>query len=67
MNGERSWTYYNSGTALAIGLVVASLIFGWFYSSAKKGDDAITVTGSSKKRITSDLVIWSAGVSSRSP
>ena len=65
MNGERSWTYYNSGTALAIGLVVASLIFGWFYSSAKKGDDAITVTGSAKKRITSDLVIWSAGVSSQ--
>ena len=66
MNGERSWTYYNSGTALAIGIVLASLIFGWFYSSAKKGDDAITVTGSAKKRITSDLVIWSAGVSSQS-
>ncbi len=66
MNGERSWSYYNSGTALAIGIVLASLIFGWFYSSAKKGDDAITVTGSAKKRITSDLVIWSAGVSSQS-
>jgi len=66
VNGERSWTYYNSGTALAIGIVLASLIFGWFYSSAKKGDDAITVTGSAKKRITSDLVIWSAGVSSQS-
>lgn len=65
MNGERSWTYYNSGTALAIGVVLASLIFGWFYASAKKGDDAITVTGSAKKRITSDLVIWSAGVSSQ--
>ncbi|MDI1242863.1 MAG: SIMPL domain-containing protein [bacterium] len=65
MNGERTWTYYNSGTALAIGIVLASLIFGWFYSSAKKGDDAITVTGSAKKRITSDLVIWSAGVSSQ--
>jgi uncharacterized protein len=65
VNVERSWTYYNSGTALAIGLILASLIFGWFYSSAKKGDDAITVTGSAKKRITSDLVIWSAGVSSQ--
>ena len=65
MNGDRSWTYYNSGTALAIGVVLASLIFGWFYSNAKKGDDAITVTGSAKKRITSDLVIWSAGVSSQ--
>lgn len=66
MSAERSWTYYNSGTALAIGVVLASLIFGWFYSSSKKGDDAITVTGSAKKRITSDLVVWSAGVSSQS-
>jgi len=65
VNGERSWSYYNSGTALAIGVVLASLIFGWFYSSAKKGDDAITVTGSAKKRIKTDLVIWSAGVSSQ--
>lgn len=59
------WSFYNSGTALAIGLIISSLIFGWFYASAKKGDEAITVTGSAKRRITSDLVVWSAGVSSQ--
>ena len=59
--------WYNSGLALAIGLVLSSLIFGWFYSNAKKGDEAVTVTGSARKRIKSDLVVWSAGVSYQAP
>ena len=63
MNEERNY-WLNGGVALALGLVFSALIFGWFYSTAKKGDEAITVTGSAKKRITSDLVLWSAGVSS---
>ena len=63
MNEERNY-WLNGGVALALGLVFSSLIFGWFYSTAKKGEEAITVTGSAKKRITSDLVLWSAGVSS---
>jgi len=67
MNGERVAGWYNPGVALGVGLVLAALIFGWFYSSARKGDDAITVTGSAKRRITSDLVVWSAGVSAQAP
>lgn len=66
MNGERNY-WLNAGVALAIGLVLSSIIFGWFYSKTRKGDEAITVTGSAKRRITSDLVVWSAGVSSQSP
>jgi uncharacterized protein len=67
MNGELKSGWYNPGVALGVGLVLAALIFGWFYASAKKGDDAITVTGSAKRRITSDLVVWSAGVSAQAP
>lgn len=67
MNGEKGPFWFNSGFALGTGIVLASLIFGWFYSNAKRGDEAITVTGSAKRRITSDLVVWSAGVSSQSP
>ena len=67
MNGERKTDWYNPGVALAVGLVLSALIFGWFYSTAKKGDDAITVTGSAKRRITSDLVVWSAGVTAQAP
>ncbi|HEV8591050.1 MAG TPA: SIMPL domain-containing protein [Pyrinomonadaceae bacterium] len=66
MNGEKNNYWTNAGAAIAVGLVVSSLIFGWFYSKTKKGDEAITVTGSAKKRIKSDLVVWSAGVSTQS-
>jgi len=66
MNGERNY-WFNAGVALAIGLVMSSLIFGWFYSKTRKGDEAITVTGSAKKRITSDLVVWSSGVTVEAP
>ena len=64
MNGERNY-WFNAGLALAAGLVMSSIIFGWFYSKTKKSDDAITVTGSAKKRISSDLVVWSAGVTAQ--
>lgn len=67
MNGERSNYWLNAGVALAIGLIMSSIIFGWFFAKARKGDEAITVTGSAKKRIKSDLVVWSAGVSWQSP
>ena len=67
MNGERNHFWLNGGVALALGLVMSAIIFGWFYSNAKKGDEAITVTGSAKKRIKSDLVVWNAGVSVESP
>jgi len=66
MNGEKN-NWMNAGVALAIGLVMSSIIFGWFYSRTKKSDEAIAVTGSARKRIKSDLVVWSAGVSSEAP
>jgi hypothetical protein len=67
MNGERNGYLFNIGTALAVGLIISSMILGWAYTGAKKGDEAITVTGSAKRRITSDLVVWSAGVSAQGP
>jgi len=67
MNGEKTNEYFNAGTALAVGLIISSLILGWSYRGSKKGDEAITVTGSAKRRITSDLVVWSAGVSVQAP
>ena len=66
LNGEKNNYLFNAGVALAIGLIASSLIFGWFYSRNKRSEEAITVTGSAKKRITSDLVVWSAGVSAES-
>lgn len=56
-----------AGLALAIGIVIATVIGGWFFVKGKRGDQTITVTGSAKQRITSDLVIWRAGVSYQAP
>lgn len=63
INGHKNNYLFNGGIALAIGLVLSSFIFGWFFAKSKKGDEAITVTGSAKKRIKSDLVVWSAEIS----
>ena len=62
MSDERSGTFLG-GVALAVGLVIASAIGGWAFVKGKRGDQSITVTGSARKRIKSDLVIWRAGVS----
>ena len=64
MSDERSGSgTFLAGIALAIGLVLASAIGGWSFVKGKRGDQTITVTGSARKRIKSDLVIWRAGVS----
>lgn len=63
---KRSGYLFNAGVALAIGLILSSLIFGWFFAKSKKGDESITVTGAAKKRIKSDLVVWSASISAQS-
>ena len=66
MSDERSGTFLG-GVALAVGLVIASAIGGWAFVKGKRGDQTITVTGSARKRIKSDLVIWRAGVSYQAP
>jgi len=66
MSDERSGTFLG-GVALAVGLVIASVIGGWAFVKGKRGDQTITVTGSARKRIKSDLVIWRAAVSYQAP
>lgn len=67
MNGERNNYWLNAGVALALGLIISSLIFGWFFAKSRKSDEAITVTGSARKRIKSDLVVWNAAVTYQAP
>jgi len=52
--------------ALAIGIIIATIIGGWSFVKGKRGDQTITVTGSARKRITSDLVIWKSAVTYQS-
>jgi hypothetical protein len=51
-----------SAVVLAVAVVIATMIGGWFFVKGKRGDQTITVTGSARKRIKSDLVIWKAGI-----
>ncbi|MGI9166462.1 MAG: SIMPL domain-containing protein [Pyrinomonadaceae bacterium] len=67
MTNDRLGSGLGAGVALAIGLVIASVIGGWSFVKARRGDQSITVTGSARKRIRSDLVIWRAGVSFQAP
>jgi hypothetical protein len=66
MSDERSSGFMGSAI-LAIGIVIATIIGGWFFVKGKKGDQTITVTGSAKKQITSDFVTWRAGLSYQAP
>jgi uncharacterized protein len=52
-----------AAVVLAVALVVATVIGGWFFVKGKRGDQTITVTGSARKRIKSDLVIWRSAIS----
>jgi hypothetical protein len=63
---ERSGSFM-AAVVLAIGLVVATLIGGWFFVKGKRGDQTITVTGSARKRIKSNLVIWRSAISYQAP
>ncbi len=46
MSDERFGPGFGAGIALAIGLVLASVIGGWAFVKGKRGDQTITVTGS---------------------
>ncbi|HYY56113.1 MAG TPA: SIMPL domain-containing protein [Pyrinomonadaceae bacterium] len=63
MSTERNGHIFDAGFALAVALVLSSIVGAWAYTHAKNGEQTITVTGSARKRIKSDLVIWRAGVS----
>lgn len=56
-----------AAVVVAVALVVSTVIGGWFFVKGKRGDQTITVTGSARKRITSDLVVWKSAVSYQAP
>ena len=58
---------FMGAVVLAVSLVVATTIGGWFFVKGKRGDQVITVTGSARKRIKSDLVIWRSTITYQAP
>lgn len=60
MNDERQ--VFKAGLALAMSLVLSSVIGAWAFVHVKNSNQTIIVTGSARKRIRSDLVIWRVAV-----
>jgi hypothetical protein len=67
MNIEKNGHLFNAGFALAVALVLSSIVGAWAYTHAKNGEQTITVTGSARKRIKSDLVVWRSAVTYQAP
>ncbi|MFN2453801.1 MAG: SIMPL domain-containing protein [Pyrinomonadaceae bacterium] len=66
MNGEKNGHIFNAGFALAVALVLSSIIGAWALLHVKNTDQAVVVTGSARKRIKSDLIVWRAAVTFQS-
>jgi hypothetical protein len=62
MSDGRSASFMGS-LILALGIVIATTIGGFFFVKGKRGDQTITVTGSAKRPIRSDRVVWRSGIS----
>ncbi len=62
MNGN-----FRAALAISLALVISSWIASWAFLKAKRLDQTIQVTGSSRKRIKSDLMIWGASVTVEAP
>jgi len=52
--------------AIAVALVICSMIGARAVHDAKRSGDEISVTGSARKPVTSDLIIWSGSVGAQS-
>jgi len=61
MNGS-----FRAALALSLSIVLSSAIASWSFLRAKKLSQTVQVTGSAKKRIKSDLIIWRASVTAES-
>jgi uncharacterized protein len=48
--------------ALALGIVIAASIGAWSFVHVKNREQTIVVTGSARRRIKSDMIIWRTGV-----
>ena len=53
--------------AIPLAIIVAAALGSWAFVTGKRGDQTITVTGSAKRQIKSDSVIWKSAVSYQAP
>lgn len=56
-----------AGAVLAIANIVCILIFSWAWVHVRAEPKTITATGSARKAIRSDLIVWTARISATDP
>lgn len=61
----RNWVLPIFGAILSIGIIVSSVIIINGVSNIKTRQNSITITGSAKKQIKSDLVVWTGTYSAQ--
>ncbi len=62
---EKSWPVFWGMTALAVALVIMGLLIGHSLREIRRTNDTITVTGSARRPIRSDLILWTCRVTER--
>ncbi len=59
MNSRDSTALTTGGHwVLAAGIVIAAIVFGWFFKASRATEDNVRVVGSASKRVVSDIVKW---------
>jgi hypothetical protein len=67
MMKDRNNQVFAASSMIAIGLIASSIIGAWAFLRAKSSDQIVVVTGSARKRIRSDLIVWRTTVTAQSP
>ncbi|MGI5971849.1 MAG: SIMPL domain-containing protein [Oscillospiraceae bacterium] len=62
---SRSVSYIIVAALLVVGFLVSAYIVTDSFVRIKSGSDIITVTGSARKQITSDLIVWTGSFSAK--
>lgn len=52
-----------AGAVLALANIICVVILAWAYTAAKAEPKVISVTGSARQTIESDLIVWQASIS----
>ncbi len=66
MSEGRNGQIFNSAFVIGVALVLSSVIGAWAYTRSRSTEQTITVTGSARRRIKSDLVVWRATITQTS-
>lgn len=67
MNDAGRPQLFISAIALGIALIVCAVVLAWGLKDIRSGPQSVVVTGSAKKRIKSDLIVWRTAVKADAP